>query len=55
LLAAVTTGVGAWLGAWLMRGHGDITALAAAMACAALGYGAVLLLFRGRLPIGRAA
>jgi putative peptidoglycan lipid II flippase len=55
LLAAVTTGAGAWLGAWLMRGHGDITALAGAMACAALGYGAVLLLFRGRLPVGRAA
>ena len=51
LLAAIVTGIGAWLGAWLLRGHGDIAALAAAIACAAVGYGAVLLMFRGRLPL----
>jgi putative peptidoglycan lipid II flippase len=55
LLAALVTGAGAWTGARLVQGHGDIAALAAAMACAGLGYGAVLLLFRGRLPLGRAA
>ena len=32
----------------------DVAALAAAIICAALGYGAVLLLFRGRLPLRRA-
>ena len=47
---------GAWVGrAVCCRRHGDIAALAAAIACAALGYGAVLLLFRGRLPLARAA
>jgi putative peptidoglycan lipid II flippase len=55
LLAAMATGAGAWLGAHLLQAQGDIAALAAAMACAALGYGVVLLLFRGRLPLGRAA
>jgi putative peptidoglycan lipid II flippase len=55
LIAAVMTGVGAWLGAWLLRGHGDIAALAAAIGCAGLGYGAVLLMFRGRLPLRGAA
>jgi putative peptidoglycan lipid II flippase len=55
LLAALATGVGAWVGAWLLRGHGDVAALGCAIVCAALGYGAVLLLFRGRLPLGRAA
>jgi putative peptidoglycan lipid II flippase len=51
LLAALATGGCAWAGAWLLRGHGDVVALLAAMACAGLGYGAVLLLFRGRLPL----
>jgi putative peptidoglycan lipid II flippase len=55
LIAALMTGIGAWLGAWLLRGHGDIAALAAAMACAGLGYGSVLLMFRGRLPLRGAA
>jgi putative peptidoglycan lipid II flippase len=55
LLAAMATGAGAWIGARLLQAQGDITALAAAIGCAALGYGAVLLLFRGRLPLGRAA
>jgi putative peptidoglycan lipid II flippase len=55
LLAALATGAGAWAGAHLLQSHGDIAALASAIACAALGYGAVLLLFRGRLPLGRAA
>ena len=55
LLAAMATGAGAWLGAHLLAAHGDIAALAAAIACAALAYGAVLLLFRRNLPLGRAA
>jgi putative peptidoglycan lipid II flippase len=54
LLAALAVGAGAWAGVWLLRDRGDIPALAAAIACAALGYGAVLLLLRGRLPLGRA-
>jgi putative peptidoglycan lipid II flippase len=55
LLAALATGAGAWAGAWLLRDHGDVAALAAAIICAMLGYGAVLLLFRGRLPLGKFA
>ena len=55
LLAALATGAGAWAGANLLRIHGDVAALAAAIACAGLGYGTVLLLFRGRLPLGRTA
>jgi putative peptidoglycan lipid II flippase len=55
LLAAIATGVGAWLGAKLLQGQGDIPALAAAIACAGAGYVAVLLLLRGTLPLGRAA
>ena len=55
LLAALVTGAGAWAGANLLAGHGDVTALAAAIIGAALGYGAMLLLFRGRLPIRRMA
>jgi putative peptidoglycan lipid II flippase len=54
LLAALAVGGGAWMGAHLLQTHGDIAALAAAIACAALGYGAVLLLLRGRLPLARA-
>jgi putative peptidoglycan lipid II flippase len=55
LLAALAAGGGAWVGAWLLRGHGDIPALACAIVCAGLGYGAVLLALRGRLPLGRTA
>ena len=55
LIAALMTGIGALLGAWLLRGHGDIAALAAAIACAGLGYGSVLVMFRGRLPLRGAA
>jgi len=51
LLAALATGAGAWIGANLLRTHGDIAALAAAIGCAGLGYAAVLLLLRGRLPL----
>ena len=54
LLAALAVGGGAWLGASLLQAHGDIPALAGGIACAALGYGAVLLVFRGRLPLARA-
>jgi putative peptidoglycan lipid II flippase len=53
LLAALATGAGAWAGAGLLQTHGDVAALAAAIVCAGLGYGTVLLLFRGRLPLGR--
>ncbi|HEX4271540.1 MAG TPA: murein biosynthesis integral membrane protein MurJ [Rhizomicrobium sp.] len=55
LLAAATTGAGAWIGANLLKAHGDIAALAAAILGAGLGYGATLLLFRSRLPIRRMA
>jgi putative peptidoglycan lipid II flippase len=55
LLAALATGAGAWAGAGLLQAHGDVAALAAAIVCAGLGYGTVLLLFRGRLPLGRPA
>ena len=54
-LGAVATGAGAWFGARLLQGQGDIPALAAAIACAGLGYGAVLLSMRGSLPLGRRA
>jgi putative peptidoglycan lipid II flippase len=55
LLAAVAVGGGAWVGASLLQSHGDVPALAAAIACAGLGYGAVLLLLRRRLPLGKFA
>jgi putative peptidoglycan lipid II flippase len=55
LLAALATGAGAWAGANLLRGHGDVVALAAAIIGAGLGYGAMLLVFRSRLPIRRVA
>jgi hypothetical protein len=39
-----------------MPGHyHDIAALAGAVICAGFGYGAVVLLFRTRLPLGRFA
>ncbi|HEY2009335.1 MAG TPA: murein biosynthesis integral membrane protein MurJ [Rhizomicrobium sp.] len=55
LLAALATGAGAWAGANLLRGHGDVMALVAAIIGAGLGYGATLLVFRERLPIRRMA
>ena len=55
LLAALASGAGAWLGANLLKAHGDVAALAAAILFAGLGYGAILLLFRNRLPIRRMA
>jgi putative peptidoglycan lipid II flippase len=59
-LAALATAAGAWLGARLgasaMPGHyTDKAALAGAMICASFGYGAIVLLFRTRLPLGRLA
>jgi hypothetical protein len=39
----------------LLRAHGDVVALAAAILLGGLGYGAILLLFRNRLPIRRMA
>jgi putative peptidoglycan lipid II flippase len=54
LLAALATGAGAWLGVRLLHAHGDVAALAAAIVCAGIGYGVVLLAFRGRLPLARA-
>jgi putative peptidoglycan lipid II flippase len=53
LLAALAVGGAAWTGAWLLRDHGDVPALAAALVCAGLGYGTVLLAMRGRLPLAR--
>ena len=60
LLAALAAGAGAWLGAQLgvmaqVGRYGDIAALAGAVICASLFYGAVLLSFRTRLPLGRLA
>jgi len=60
LLAALATGIGAWLGARLGEGampgpYSDVAALIGALVCASLGYGALLLLFRDRLPLGRSA
>ena len=55
LLAAAACGAGAWLGAHLLKAHGDVMALAAAILLAGLGYGAMLLVFRNQLPIRRLA
>jgi putative peptidoglycan lipid II flippase len=60
LLAAIATGMGAWLGvraaSLVVQGHfADLAALAAAILCAGLFYGAVVLMFRNRLPLGRLA
>jgi putative peptidoglycan lipid II flippase len=55
LLAALACGAGAWLGTNLLRAHGDVVALAAAILFGGLGYGAILLLFRNSLPIRRMA
>jgi putative peptidoglycan lipid II flippase len=58
LAAALACGIGAWAGArmgeTLAHGrHADIAGLVCAMALGGLGYGAVVLLLRGRLPLGR--
>ncbi|HEX4634736.1 MAG TPA: murein biosynthesis integral membrane protein MurJ [Rhizomicrobium sp.] len=55
LLAAIACGAGAWLGAMLLNGRGDVAALGGAMAMAALAYGGTLLVLRRRLPLKRAA
>ena len=60
LLAAVATGAGAWAGVYLAApytsGHfTDKFQLCAAILCAAIAYGAVTLIFRKRLPLGRLA
>jgi putative peptidoglycan lipid II flippase len=55
LLAALACGAGAWAGANLLKAHGDVVALAGAILLAGLGYGAMLFLFRTRLPIRRLA
>ena len=55
VLAAIACGAGAWMGANLLHSHGDVAALAAAILFGGLGYGAILLLFRNRLPIRRMA
>ena len=60
LLAALATGAGAWIGARLGASAApgrlaDMAGLGGAMICASLGYGAILLLFRTRLPLGRLA
>ncbi|HXR95189.1 MAG TPA: murein biosynthesis integral membrane protein MurJ [Rhizomicrobium sp.] len=59
-LAAIATGLGAWLGvraaSLVVQGHfADLAALAAAIIFAGLFYGAVVLMFRNRLPLGRLA
>ncbi|MCP5410696.1 MAG: murein biosynthesis integral membrane protein MurJ [Alphaproteobacteria bacterium] len=54
LLAALACGAGAWIGVDLVGKHGDIPALAAAIAIAALFYGAVLAVFRKSLPLRQA-
>jgi putative peptidoglycan lipid II flippase len=58
LLAALATGAGAWLGAQLggaaMPGRfADMAGLGGALICASFFYGAVVLTFRARLPLGR--
>ena len=58
LIAALACGGGAWAGARMGESlsngrHTDIVALVCAMALGGLGYGAVVLLLRGRLPLGR--
>jgi putative peptidoglycan lipid II flippase len=60
LLAAIATGVGAWLGvraaSLVVHGHfADLAGLAAAIICAGICYGAAVLMFRSRLPLGRLA
>jgi len=55
LLAALACGGGAFVGTYLLRGHGDVAALAAGMAVAALGYGGTVAVLRHRLPLRRAA
>jgi putative peptidoglycan lipid II flippase len=51
LLAALACGAGAFAGAHLLTGHGDVASLAAAMLGAGLCYGGTVLVFRNRLPL----
>ncbi len=58
LAAALACGAGAWMGArlgeTLAHGrHADIAGLLCAVTLGGLGYAAVVLLLRGRLPLGR--
>jgi putative peptidoglycan lipid II flippase len=56
LAAALACGVGAWAGARMgetLAKHADIAGLVCAIALGGLGYVAVVLLLRGRLPLGR--
>ncbi len=60
VLAAIATGLGAWggarAGAMMMPGHfADVAGLIAALIGAGIFYGAVVLVFRSRLPLGRLA
>lgn len=55
LMAALACGAGGWMGANLFRAQGDVVSLLAAIIGAGLGYGAILLLFRSRLPVRRKA
>jgi len=60
LLAAIVTGIGAWigarLGASLLPGQfADIAALIGAMMCAGVAYVLGVFLFRSRLPLGKFA
>ncbi len=55
LLAALATGLGAWIGSYLLKAHGDVAALTAAILFAGLFYSAVIFMFRSRLPLGRLA
>ena len=56
LAAALACGVGAWAGARMgetLAKHADIAGLVCAIALGGLSYVAVVLLLRGRLPLGR--
>jgi putative peptidoglycan lipid II flippase len=60
LLAAVAAGAGAWFGArfgraFLPGSFSEVAALAFAIAGAGMSYGAVVLTFRSRLPLGKFA
>jgi putative peptidoglycan lipid II flippase len=58
LIAAIATGLAAWAGAWLggplLPGRfSDVAALTGAMALGVIAYGAVVLIFRRALPLGK--
>ncbi len=60
LLAAAAAGAGAWFGArfgraFLPGSFSEVAALAFAIAGAGMSYGAVVLMFRARLPLGKFA